>query len=318
LLGVTFVKVANLLADFDGSESSSATGSNTESGSGATPLGSNVNRGKFLGQPGAPSPSVTSNPRMKQTPSPITGASPLQTSGLMTGGLPSAIQSTPGRGNAKRAAMKRKGRVHKHGRFKFQESQTWYAFTTEEGVRVGGGSGIRIRCRPWPPPGVHKQLKIQRQQQQMTQERKGGFAALFSFGRQPTVKEDDEDSSSSGSSLSTLAESEDDDEYSSPDEVETEQPPNWSRKPAHIAAPRDMTNVYRNLFGDQTLEDQLRVLKLKQDFMMTEEKSLKDENGGKEVPTDPVRIEQKIEVDMMIGMAFSSLAQSKPKITSCV
>ena len=266
-LGMAEIKVANLLAGFEGSETSSSIASSTDLGSGSGP----VNRGKYLGHSGAPSPllgpqggdvqvgSQTGSSPSKQSPSPATGRSTLR-----TGALPSSIQSTPGRGMQRRAAMKQKGRVHKHGRLRLQESQKWYAFTDAEGRRIGGGSGIRIRLRPWAPKGTHAELRrLQQVEIQSKQKRAGsGILSLFAFGRQP--KNDFSDSDESGSSLSTLAESEDELEYSSPDEIENEEPPNWSRKPAHVLAPNEMTGIYKNLFGDQTLEEQLRHLERKQ------------------------------------------------------
>jgi len=298
LLGMARIKVANLLADFDESEGSSALGSNTESGSGSGAIG----RSRYLGQPGAKSPSNSGvgSSRTKQSSSPIAG------SAQQVGGLPSVIHSTAGRGAQRRAAMKQKGRVHKHGRLRFQESQKWYAFTDLEGQRIGAGAGIRIRLRPWAPAGMHKQLKIQKQQDmaQAPASVRGGFRNLFSFGRQPVTQQLDDSGieSSSGDSLSTLAESEGDEDYSSADEIENEVPPNWSRKPAHLAAPRDMTEPYRNLFGDHTLEEQLKHLLLKQAANTREEKTFKTDLEQKHHLKDHLRLERKMEVDMMLAV----------------
>jgi hypothetical protein len=166
--------------------------------------------------------------------------------------------------------MKQKGRIHKHGRFKVQESQKWYAFTDRQGNRIGGGSGIRIRLRPWAPKGMHSQLKVEALQEE--QKPVGGIRSLIGFGRQPTKEgSDSESSSGSSSNLSTLAESEDSMNYSSPDEIEREVAPNWSRKPAHMPHPNKMTGIYRNLFGDQTLEEQLKHLRQKQKAIQREE-----------------------------------------------
>ena len=166
--------------------------------------------------------------------------------------------------------MKQKGRIHKHGRFKVQESQKWYAFTDLNGNRIGAGSGIRIRLRPWAPKGMHAQHKGEAKQEE--QKPVGGIRSLIGFGRQPTKEgSDSESSSGSSSNLSTLAESEDSMNYSSPDEIEREVAPNWSRKPAHMPNPNKMTAIYRNLFGDQTLEEQLKHLRQKQKTIQREE-----------------------------------------------
>jgi hypothetical protein len=313
LLGQATVKITNLLTDFGGSESTSDVSSSSGQGSSSkdvSSISSGIkNKGKYLGQPGHPSPVIQPSPMLR-------GDSDISRDKLQTASpsmLPSSIQSTPGRGGQRRAAMKQKGRIHKHGRFSFQESQRWYAFTDLEGIRIGGGSGIRIRLRPWAPAGLHKQLKIQRQQEaaQKQEETRSGLMALFSFGRQPKKIDayDSSSSSSSGSSLSTLAESDDDAEYSSPDEVEADVLPNWSRKHAHLPNPCEMTGMYTNLFGDQTLQEQLKHLQAKKDEMAAEDEKLKLENA-RHLLSDNVRMEQRVEVNMMIGVVQKRLRQA--------
>jgi hypothetical protein len=136
-----------------------------------------------------------------------------------------------------------------------------------------------------------------------------GIMPYFGFGRQTkTHEESDSDASGgSGSSLSTLPESEDEgSDYSSPDEIENNVAPYFSRNPAHLPQPRDMTRTYRNLFGDQTLEEQLKVFKQKQQIIRAEERNLK--KRGPEIEaisnqdTAQVRLGKKKELSMMIGV----------------
>jgi hypothetical protein len=310
LLGRAVIKPVSLLADFAQSDSSSGVGS-SEGGSGTALNSSNAQQssaqeGKYLGHKSSSSPSLSNPAGVKQSTSPLVGESPLPTLGSSSQGF----ASSQGRGRLKRAAMKQKGRIHKHGRFSFQESQKWYAFTDEEGLRVGGGSGIRIRLRPWAPKGLEKQLKIQQQMEEKQQVGAGnGIMPFFGFGRQTkTHEESDSDASGgSGSSLSTLPESEDEgSDYSSPDEIENNVAPYFSRNPAHLPQPRDMTRTYRNLFGDQTLEEQLKVFKQKQQIIRAEERNLK--KRGPEIEaisnqdTAQVRLGKKKELSMMIGV----------------
>ena len=342
LLGQTVVKVANLLADFGGSESSSDVSSNSGSGSGRV-SGSYGHGGRYLGHKGSsPSPaaliredsdrmsgsllsgaggsSAATGALRKKQASPNLGSSPspvqrsLQSSGTPSA-LNSALQSTPGRGGQLRKAMKQKGRIHRHGRFKFQESQKWHAFTDVDGVRLGGGSGIRIRLRPWAPAGLQKKLRIERQQSEQNQNQ-AGMLSLFSFGRQPKKTDQDDfsdSSSSSGSSLSTLAESEDDMAYSSPDEIEEDVIPNWSRKPAHQPKPCDMTKVYRNLFGDQTLQEQMKHLVLKREAIEADKRMIRALGQLQEeqvVLRQAVHAETGIEIEMMIKVVQKRLKQA--------